>query len=141
MPSNRVEFVVAHDRMSTARIDHTSHGHHGIPLLRPPINKVPHKNGSMTILFVPPTLVCITQMPEQSVELVGVPMNVTNDVVVHGLFLAPLRGDRNCLLLPVTLNYQRNAAIDYATAHNAHQVRAMFERPSVDLAENIAGAQ
>ena len=110
-------------------------------MLRPPINKVAHKNGSMTSLFVLPALVCISQMREQSVELVGVPMNVTDDAVVHALFLAPLWGDRYCLLLPVTLNYQGDTTIDYVTAHNTHQIGAMSERTSVDLAENITGAQ
>ena len=65
-------------------------------------------------------LAALTQVPEQSVELVGVPMHVTGDVVVHELFLTPLWGDRNCLFLPVTLNYQWNATIDHVTAHNAH---------------------
>ena len=81
--SDRIELVVTHDGLRAAGIDHSPNRHQTVNLTRSTVNEVADKYGGAIWMPISTVRINVTQVIEQGVKLVRLPMNVANDVVSH----------------------------------------------------------
>jgi hypothetical protein len=78
-----VEFVVSHDAVSGARIDHGFDGLEDFNLLWATIDQVANEDGRVSLLAKYPINYFVSKVPKEALQLLEVSVNVSNDVVVR----------------------------------------------------------
>jgi hypothetical protein len=83
VPRNRVELVIAQDGQSTVCLNHVSREPIGVYLPGTSIDEVAHKDGLSGRVPVGTRMLTVAHRKQQSLQLVSLTMNVTNNVVFH----------------------------------------------------------
>lgn len=86
--------MVTHDCSRGSLVHHPAHDLDGLDLLRPAVDVIADEHRGAQGIGVPPRAVarCVAKPPKQRLQLSGLPVNVSDDLVSHLVLLVSCIG-------------------------------------------------